>query len=193
VRGLLVGGLGPPHDDLVAAALAAEGHDARPVGRLDGDALQRGRALLYTTGALLRAAAEEGTTAYVGLGSCGPCRYALFEDAWRRALGAASLGHVGIVLADLSPAEVHGLLGSSATTRVIAALLASPPMRSPSSSAACGPTSGIPLPSIPSPPPLARASPGASRRASPPSPPSPPSAGSIEAFRSRRSARSPGP
>jgi len=62
---VLVGGLGSPHDDLLAAALRGLGWSAATTGPFDADALDRGRAALppgqcapalYTTGALLRAA-----------------------------------------------------------------------------------------------------------------------------------------
>lgn len=103
-RQWLVGGLGWPHDELSAAALRAGGREASALGALDVDALERGRAalprgqcapMLYTTGALLRAVRERPSPVTVlSVQSCGPCRYALFSEGWRRALRQSELPEV---------------------------------------------------------------------------------------------------
>lgn len=94
---LLVLGLGAPHDEFIAAVCRTFAPSVRTAGPLDHDAEARGREvlprgacapLLFTTGALLRATdASTGVPrAVLSLGSCGPCRYAMFEAAWQRAL-----------------------------------------------------------------------------------------------------------
>ncbi len=135
-RTLLVGGLGWPHDTLVAAALRAQGHDVANIGPLDRGALERGRAalprgqcapLLFTTGALLDAVASlpGRRLAYLGLQSCGPCRYALFEDSWRRAVREAHpQADLGFVLLDQSPVGITERLGSRPLLHLIETLVA---------------------------------------------------------------------
>ncbi len=133
---LLVGGLGDPHDRLLAAALAtAGGRRTALLGALDADALERGRSalprgqcapLLYTTGALLRAAEEHRGRPfeYLTVGSCGPCRFALFETAWRRALEERGHSGVGFLSADQNTESLAGALGSMrVVVRAIEALV----------------------------------------------------------------------
>jgi predicted nucleotide-binding protein (sugar kinase/HSP70/actin superfamily) len=92
----LVGGLGFPYDDLLAAVLSRFG-DTQPLGALDRDAMRLGRAslprgqcapLLATAGALLRRArgAQSQPFAFLAANSCGPCRYALFASTYRQVL-----------------------------------------------------------------------------------------------------------
>lgn len=132
---LLVGGLGWPYDDLLAAALGAEGFSARALGALDDEALDRGRAVLprgqcapvlYLTGALLRAAqrCERQPVTYLGLQSCGPCRFALFGPAWRAALGRAGEGDVRVVDLEQSAAALTDELGAQGLGRVLDAVAA---------------------------------------------------------------------
>lgn len=136
VRTLLVGGLGWPHDALIAASLRFEGHRVRTLGALDRAALERGRAalprgqcapLLYTTGALLDAVGSlAGEPAlYLGLGSCGPCRYALFEDAWRRAVSSRHPdADLGFAMLRQSPEALERRFGAGAFTRLVRTLVA---------------------------------------------------------------------
>lgn len=132
-RTLLVGGLGSPHDALVAAAVSASGHAAEALGAPDADALELGRAslprgqcapLLFTTGTLLREArARRGSPlAYLGVRSCGPCRYALFEPAWERALAEDGHSDVRIVSARQSAPELAALLGTGALLTALDAI-----------------------------------------------------------------------
>lgn len=135
VRRLLVGGLGGFHDGLVAAVLRAQGRDAVPLGSVDRAALERGRAalprgqcapLLYTTGALLEAvgAASNRPLAYMGLSSCGPCRYAVFEDGWRRAVTEAHPdADVGFLRLMQSPLDMTERFGSRAVVQLIEAVV----------------------------------------------------------------------
>lgn len=135
----LVGGLGDPHDRLAAAALTGEGHAARAVGALDEDAFERGRALLprgqcapilYTTGALVREAERSsGPLGWVSPRSCGPCRYALFESAWRRALAHAGHPEVSIVGVGQSIEAVVRLLSPAGAWRVLDALVVADVLR----------------------------------------------------------------
>jgi len=121
---VLVGGLGSPHDDFVAATVRALGVPARTTGPFDSDALDRGRRAtprgqcapaLYTTGALLRAVGAHGASrsvARLGVTSCGPCRYALFPDTWARALDREGLPPVhDLGLAQDGEALVERLAG----------------------------------------------------------------------------------
>ncbi len=104
---VLVGGLGPPFDPFVVAALRAEGVPAEALGPMDADAQERGRAalprgqcapMLTTTGALIRAArARPGPIRALNVQSCGPCRYALFGAGWERALEREGLGPLELV------------------------------------------------------------------------------------------------
>lgn len=137
---LLVGGLGEPHARLLVAALRAQGLDARSTGASDQDAYDRGRSALprgpcapqlYTTGALLRTASAlaPGTRAtYVGLGTCGPCRFSLFPYGWRRALARAGLDHVSVIAVDQAPGALGDALGgaldAAGEARVLEALVA---------------------------------------------------------------------
>lgn len=136
-RGLfLVGGLGAPYDALLAATLRARGLDARTLGPMDRDAYERGRArlarnpcapLLYTTGALLRtASALEPRTAATALGvtTCGPCRFALFAPAWRRALDAEGCSRVRTLVVGQDPTALHGLVGAEGTRALLDAIAA---------------------------------------------------------------------
>lgn len=136
---LLVLGLGAPHDDLVAAVCREFAPSARTAGPLDTDAETRGREvlprgacapLLYTTGALLRAterrASESDTAphaaprhAVLSLGSCGPCRYALFESAWQRALLMEGRAPVRVVGPLQSGSDLHAWLSTALGTRLL--------------------------------------------------------------------------
>ncbi len=107
---LLVGGLGLPHDALVAAALRAGGLPAETLGAMDAEACELGRAalprgqcapMLYTTGALLRAARGRSGLRALHVQSCGPCRFALFGAGWARALERA--GSAPIELVSMEP------------------------------------------------------------------------------------------
>lgn len=122
-RTILVGGLGAPYDALLGATLRARGLDARPVGAMDLNAHDRGRRtlsrnpcapLLYTTGALLRSAgmlAPGASALALGLGTCGPCRFALFAPTWRRALAAAGYAHVHVLSLEQDPFALEALVG----------------------------------------------------------------------------------
>ena len=140
----LVGGLGDPHDRLAAAALSGEGRPARAVGALDEDAYDRGRAalprgqcapILYTTGALLREAERHsrsgasGSLGWVSPRSCGPCRYALFETAWTRALAQAGHAHASIVGLGQSVEALVRLLSPAGAWRVLDALVVADVLR----------------------------------------------------------------
>lgn len=133
IRGpLLVGGLGWPYDDFLAAALGrgrregdaiGEGREVETIGALDADAYDRGRAslprgqcapALYTAGALLRTASERearrhGPSTYLALGSCGPCRFSMFDVAWRRALAGA--GHAELSIHEVA-SSIDGLVAA---------------------------------------------------------------------------------
>ncbi len=126
IRGpLVVGGLGWPYDELLAATLARPAFGLGPtetLGALDAEAYDLGRAslprgqcapALYTTGALLRTAAERARAAgdahdahdahdatFLALGSCGPCRFSMFDVAWRRALAGA--GHARLAVHEVA-------------------------------------------------------------------------------------------
>lgn len=126
---LLVGGLGWPYDELIAAALARTVGPTETLGALDADAYERGRASLprgqcapaiYTAGALLRTAAERASRAsrdarapreatFLALGSCGPCRFSMFDVAWRRALAGA--GHSEIAVHEVA-SSIDGLVAA---------------------------------------------------------------------------------
>lgn len=131
----LVGGLGAPHDTFAAAAFRSLGQDACDVGPLDDDALERGRALLprgqcapalYTTGALVRAAGQRRgeRLVYLSAHSCGPCRYALFETNWARALSRAGLPGVELRALPQSLAALEGEGGAALSVAVDALLAA---------------------------------------------------------------------
>lgn len=145
---LLVFGLGAPHDDLVAAACRPFAAGARTAGPLDTAAEARGREalprgacapLLFTTGALLRVAAERsapGQTpaqptesapaplAVLSLGSCGPCRYALFEMAWQRALLSEGRAPIRVVGPANSGPSLHAWLDTPLGARLLEAIAA---------------------------------------------------------------------
>jgi predicted nucleotide-binding protein (sugar kinase/HSP70/actin superfamily) len=129
---LLVGGLGWPYDDFLAAALGHArreggvldaGLDVGTIGALDAYAYDRGRAslprgqcapALYTAGALLRTASERETRrhapgTFLALGSCGPCRFSMFDVAWRRALAGA--GHTELAVHEVA-SSIDGLVAA---------------------------------------------------------------------------------
>lgn len=131
-RPWLVGGLGWPHDELSAAGLRAQGHDATALGALDVDALERGRGalprgqcapMLYTTGALLRAVEAGGRPVDVlSVQSCGPCRYALFGKGWQGALRGRGLPEVRLRELGQSPdalAQELGHRGAAAALEIL--------------------------------------------------------------------------
>jgi predicted nucleotide-binding protein (sugar kinase/HSP70/actin superfamily) len=129
---VLVGGLGGSYDALIAAALPRE-CDAVTLGQLDAAAMRRGRAvlprgqcapLLAMTGALLEREGElAGQPAtFVGVGSCGPCRYGLFGRAFRGALRDAD--SLRVLMLGQSLSALQSALGAQVTERVIDALLA---------------------------------------------------------------------
>ncbi len=131
---LLLGGLGTPHDDLAAAALRSLGHDAATLGILDNQAAEAGRALLgkghcapalFTTGGLVRTVAAHGggPLACVVASTCGPCRYALFEPAWRRALALAGLPQIGFISLTPPFGRAPDVQAQSLLWRVVDALL----------------------------------------------------------------------
>lgn len=133
---LLVGGLGAPYDALFAATLRARGLDVRTLGAMDRDAYERGRArlarnpcapLLYTTGALLRTAGAlepHARATALGLTTCGPCRFALFAPAWRRALDAEARARVEILAIGQDAASLRALLESEGADAILDALAA---------------------------------------------------------------------
>ncbi len=126
-RTLLVGGISGAHDPLLAAALRGLGVDAQPVGVPDGASLATGRSLLarghcnptyYLAGALVErlrreplGPAERGARfAHLTAGSCGPCRFATYAAEYRRAISAAGLGPVPVVVIDqLAPQATAAL------------------------------------------------------------------------------------
>lgn len=124
----LVGGLGAPYDGLLAAALRGIGQPVSTLGPMDRDAHDRGRAalprgpcapLLYTTGALLRTAEQVGSARYVGVSACGPCRFAAFPLAWRRALSQASCSNVEVTVLAQDLDVFAGALGDDALERLV--------------------------------------------------------------------------
>lgn len=137
----LIGGLGEPHDRLAAAALGGEGHPAQAVGALDQEAYDRGRSalprgqcapLIYTTGALLRKVEEQsasGPLTWISPRTCGPCRYALFESAWRRALLRSGHDDVRVLGIEQSIESLQSLLSPAGAWRVLDALLVADVLR----------------------------------------------------------------
>ncbi len=132
---ILVGGVSTTHDALLAAALRGRGVAAEPVGTADARALATGRKLLahghcnptyYLSGALVeRVRRDGGGHAYLTLGSCGPCRFATYAAEHRRALAAAGLGAVEVLVIDqLAPGATAELAraGVHVDGRLIAAL-----------------------------------------------------------------------
>ncbi len=131
---VLIGGLGHPYDDLIAARLESQGASSKTLGEFDADALARGRRVLpkgqcapalYTTGALLRAASQahaSDTLAFVSPQSCGPCRYALFADAWRRSLRRSRVANVSVLGLDHSPESLPAFIDSELGQHVVQCL-----------------------------------------------------------------------
>lgn len=137
---ILVGGLGWPHDALAVAALRAEGVDAEALGPLDVDAFERGRAALprgqcapivYGTGALLRRVArdEHAPLGLLSLRTCGPCRFALFEPAFARALSQRGRGDVAMIPVGQDLDALRGWLGDRGASRAVDALLVADAVR----------------------------------------------------------------
>jgi len=154
-RRLLVGGLGAPHDQLAAAAIAnafAAADNGTGVstlvhtwGALDEGAFERGRSVLprgqcapvlYTTGALLRTAekieeefGEATALSLLSVRSCGPCRYALFEPAWERALSRAGHPPPRVVAVEQSIDGLRELVGDEGMSTLLDALLVADVLR----------------------------------------------------------------
>lgn len=115
---LLLGGLTRAHDVCLGAALASLGYRARVLPVPDNRDLAAGRQYgnrgwcnpaYYTTGNLvrflqgLRASGEERIAeryAFLTVGSCGPCRFGMYADAYRNALREAGFEGLPIVLVD---------------------------------------------------------------------------------------------
>lgn len=140
-RTVLVGGVSGLHDGLLAAALRGHGVAAETVGVPDGGSLATGRSLLarghcnptyYLAGALVErlrraapAPAIEERYAHLTVGSCGPCRFATYAAEYRRAIAAAGLGAVPVVVIDqLRPgtSEALAAIGVHLDARLLAAL-----------------------------------------------------------------------
>jgi len=135
---LVLGGVGWPHDDLLAAGLSSEGVHAEPLGPLDADSLERGRAalprgqcapMLHLTGALLRRAGRS-TRPFTALSlqSCGPCRYSLFRPEHRRVLDRSGLGHVGLLGLRQEIGELLDSVPPGGVDRILEALAVSDAM-----------------------------------------------------------------
>lgn len=117
-RTLLFGGLTEAHHVCLRAALESLGYRARALPVPDNADLAAGRQhgnrgwcnpAYYTVGNLvrflegLRAAGEPRIVeryAFLTVGSCGPCRFGMYEAAYRKALGATGFDGLAIILID---------------------------------------------------------------------------------------------
>lgn len=81
--------------------------------------------MLVTTGALLRTAQAPSPVprTFVALGSCGPCRFALFDAGWRRALAAAGVADIDVLAVDQSWSSLASALGPQALASALEALV----------------------------------------------------------------------
>ena len=122
-RTLLFGGLTRAHHVCLEGAFASLRYRARVLPVPDNQDLAAGKQYgnrgwcnpaYYTVGNLvrflqgLRAAGEEAIAeryAFLTVGSCGPCRFGMYEAAYRKALGEIGLERLPIVLID----QVGGL------------------------------------------------------------------------------------
>jgi predicted nucleotide-binding protein (sugar kinase/HSP70/actin superfamily) len=120
---LIFGGLTRAHHACLEAAFASLGYRARALPVPDNQDLEVGRQhanrgwcnpVYYTAGNLvrfllaLRAAGEDRIAeryAFLTVGSCGPCRFGMYADAYRRALRETGFDGLPIVLID----QVGGL------------------------------------------------------------------------------------
>lgn len=129
---LLVGGLGYPYDELVAAVLSRLG-PAQALGALDCEAMELGRArlprgqcapLLASTGALLRKLRSDADSpvTFLAAASCGPCRYAPFASTFRQLLSDHGKGELRVL--DQSWAGWISAFGAACAEDLLDALLA---------------------------------------------------------------------
>jgi len=111
---ILFGGLTKAHETLIKGAMERLGYDTEPLPVPDNEALKVGKELCnrgqcnptyYTVGNLikfLREKKEEGidpekTYAFVTAGSCGPCRFGMYEMEYRKALKEAGFPHFKVI------------------------------------------------------------------------------------------------
>jgi predicted nucleotide-binding protein (sugar kinase/HSP70/actin superfamily) len=140
---LLFGGLTDAHDRLYQAAFHRLGYDALKLPPADNESLVTGRVycnkgqcnpIYYTAGSLIRflqACEERGEKdvqeryAYITAGSCGPCRFGMYEMEYRRALRNAGFPRVRVIALQQGEAMVRDLedVGFSIRRRDFFALL----------------------------------------------------------------------
>jgi predicted nucleotide-binding protein (sugar kinase/HSP70/actin superfamily) len=124
---LLFGGLTEAHQRLIAATLKAHGYDAIPLPTPDNEALRMGKEycnkgqcnpVYYTVGNLLKfllSLRERGERdiekryIFVTIGSCGPCRFGMYEMEYRRALKEVGFKNFKVVALDQSRALTEEL------------------------------------------------------------------------------------
>ncbi len=113
---ILFGGLSMAHEDLLTHSLVKVGYKSRPLPIPDNDALQIGKEYCnrgqcnptyYTVGNLVKYLKElrdqgeediENRYVFVTAGSCGPCRFGMYEAEYRQVLTDAGFGGFRVLL-----------------------------------------------------------------------------------------------
>ncbi|NPB05097.1 MAG: hypothetical protein GXO08_01810 [Aquificae bacterium] len=140
---LLFGGLTEAHDRLLEATLRGFGYEARRLPTPDNEALRIGKEycnrgecnpVYYTVGNLLKFLFElresgvdriEERFVFVTVGSCGPCRFGMYETEYRKALREAGFENFKVVALDQGRALTEELeeAGVRLTRPLVLALL----------------------------------------------------------------------
>ncbi len=113
---ILFGGLSMAHEELLTHSLVKVGYKSRPLPIPDNDALQIGKEYCnrgqcnptyYTVGNLVKYLKElrdqgeediENRYVFVTAGSCGPCRFGMYEAEYRQVLTDAGFGGFRVLL-----------------------------------------------------------------------------------------------
>jgi len=140
---ILFGGLTEAHDRLIKAVLEGFGYSAQYLPTPDNEALRIGKEycnkgecnpVYYTVGNLLKYLFRlrekgieeiENKYVFVTVGSCGPCRFGMYETEYKKALREAGFGNFKVIALDQSKALTEELneVGLNLTRNLIEALL----------------------------------------------------------------------
>ncbi|HIQ48730.1 MAG TPA: hypothetical protein EYH58_03735, partial [Aquifex aeolicus] len=122
---ILYGGLTKAHDFLIKGALENLGYDAEPLPTPDNEALKVGKEFCnkgqcnptyYTVGNLVKYLLEkrkngekeiEKKYVFVTVGSCGPCRFGMYEMEYKKAVKEAGFPDFKILAFDQSRAALE--------------------------------------------------------------------------------------
>jgi predicted nucleotide-binding protein (sugar kinase/HSP70/actin superfamily) len=123
---ILYGGLTEAHNILIKGTMESLGYDVEPLPTPDNEALKIGKEYCnkgqcnptyYTVGNLLKYLFEKSKTEkdiennyiFVTVGSCGPCRFGMYEMEYRKALKEAGFPNFKVIAIEQSEALLEEL------------------------------------------------------------------------------------